>query len=129
MAGKKRYCTYVSLITRDMFSSCKYHVAPVWQTMRNVNKSMSMNKYLILHKSGMLRSLLEFIKGPVVCGSVLKVLNLYGHHGARERPGVTLFLWLWRQELRGQRRVQSVCQQDKLELDLKERRNRWAGRE
>lgn len=55
-----------------------------------------------------------------MCGSILKVLNLYSHHGARERPGVTLFLWLWGQELRGQRRVQRVCQQDKLELDLKD---------
>lgn len=72
----------------------------------------------------MLRSLLEFIKGPVVRGSVLEVLNLYGHHGAGERPGVTLFLRLWWQELRGQWRVQRVCQQHKLELDLKGRKGR-----
>lgn len=64
-------------------------------------------------------ALLEFIQGPVVCGSILQVLDLYSHHGAGERPGVALFLWLLRQELRGQWRVQCVCQQDKLELDLK----------
>lgn len=72
----------------------------------------------------MFRSLLEFIKRPVVCGSVLKVLNLYSHHSAGERPGVTLFLRFWWQELRGQWRVQCVCQQDKLELDLKGDRNK-----
>lgn len=52
-------------------------------------------------------------------GSVLQILNLYGHHSARKRPGVALFLRLRWQELRGQRRVQSVGEQHKLELNLK----------
>lgn len=59
-----------------------------------------------------------------MCRSVFKVLNLHSHHGAGERPGAVLFLWLWGQKLRGQWRVQRVCQQDKLELNLKERRGR-----
>lgn len=65
-----------------------------------------------------MEALLEFFKGPVVRGSILQVLNLYSDHGARERPRVTIFLWLWGKELRGQWRVWCVCQQDKLELDL-----------
>lgn len=66
----------------------------------------------------MVVALLEFLKGPVVRGSILQVLNLYSHHCARERPGVALLLWLWGLQLRGQWRVERVCQQDKLELDL-----------
>lgn len=67
----------------------------------------------------MLLWLLEFVEGPVVCSSIFKVLNLYSHHGAGERPDIVLFLWFWGQELRGQWRIQRVCQQHKLELNLK----------
>lgn len=65
--------------------------------------------------------LLEFIKGPVVCGAVLEVLNLDSDNGSGERSGVTVFLGFRRQQLRGKWGVQCVCQQHKLELDLKRR--------
>lgn len=51
-------------------------------------------------------------------GSILQVLNLHSHHRSRERPSVVFFLRFWRQQLRGQWRVEGVREQDKLELDL-----------
>lgn len=61
-------------------------------------------------------------------GSILQVLNLDSHHSAGERPCVTLLLWLRGLELRGQRRVQRVCQEDKLELNLKSVGERRGGK-
>lgn len=66
----------------------------------------------------MTSSLLELSQRPVVRSSIFEVLDLYSHYGTRERPGVTLLLWLGRQKLRGKWGVQRVRQQHKLELDL-----------
>lgn len=68
--------------------------------------------------------LLEFLQRPVVSGSILQVLDLHSHHGTRERPGVTLLLWLRRQKLRRKWGVQRVCQKHKLELDLHRQREK-----
>ena len=49
---------------------------------------------------------------------VLLVLHLDGHDGAREVPRLAVLLGLGGQQVLGQRGVQRVRQQDKLELDL-----------
>lgn len=70
----------------------------------------------------MVSGLLELLQRPVVSGSIFQVLDLHSHHGTRERPGVTFFLWLGRQKLRGEWGVQRVRQKNKLELDLQRKR-------
>lgn len=60
----------------------------------------------------------EFLQSPVVCGSVLLILNLDSYDGSGERSPLPLFGHAGGQQIRGQRRVESVCQQHKLELHL-----------
>ena len=58
----------------------------------------------------------EFLQRPVMRGAILGILDLDSDDGFRERPaGVAA---LGRQQVRGQRGVESVRQQHKLELDL-----------
>lgn len=61
---------------------------------------------------------LKFLQGPVVRGTILQILHLHGHHGAREGPREALLLGVGRQQLGGERRVQRVRQQHELELHL-----------
>lgn len=54
-----------------------------------------------------------------MCCSVLEVLHLHSHHGAREGPALAALVGLGLgQQLRRQRRVQGVREQHKLELHL-----------
>lgn len=53
-----------------------------------------------------------------MCGSVLLILDFNGHDGSGERSSLPLFGHTGGQQVRGQRRVESVRQQDELELHL-----------
>lgn len=53
-----------------------------------------------------------------MCGSILLVLHLHSHDGAREVSLLSVLGGLWGQQVWRQRRVQGVCEQNKLELDL-----------
>lgn len=60
----------------------------------------------------------QFFQSPVMCGSVLLILHFDGHYRPRERSPLSLFSLTGRQQVRGQRRIERVCQEDKLELHL-----------
>lgn len=60
----------------------------------------------------------EFLQSPVMCGSVLLILHFNGYDGSGERSSLPLFGHAGGQQIGGQRRVESVCQQDELELHL-----------
>lgn len=64
-----------------------------------------------------------------MCGSVLRVLDFHGHDGTRNGSLLVILLVLFlvqqRQEVRRQRRVESVGEQRKLELNLRGQRGRW----
>ena len=73
----------------------------------------------------------ELLQRPVVGGPVLLVLDLHGHDGAREGASLPVFGGLWGQQVRRQRGVERVGEEDKLELDLwwagDDRRQPWVG--
>ncbi len=50
----------------------------------------------------------EFVQGPVVCGTIFLVLNLYCYDGAREQPFLPVFGYAGGQEVRRQWGVQCV---------------------
>ena len=65
----------------------------------------------------------EFLQSPVMCGSVLLILHFNGNDGSREGSSLPLFGHTGWQQVGGQGRVESVGQQDELELHL------WTTRE
>lgn len=60
-----------------------------------------------------------------MCCPVLLVLHLHSHNGAGERPLLPVLGSIGGQQVRRERRVQRVCEEHKLELDLE--RGRGAG--
>lgn len=59
----------------------------------------------------------EFLKTPIMSGSILQVLNLDSHNGLGEW---TVFIPILRgHQVRGEWGVESVSEQHKLELDLR----------
>lgn len=60
----------------------------------------------------------EFFQGPVMRGAVLLILHLHGDDGSGERSPLPLFGHTGGQQVRRQRRVEGVGQQDELELHL-----------
>lgn len=70
----------------------------------------------------------EFLQGPVMRGSVLLILYFNSNDGSRERSSLPLFGHTGWQQVGGQGRVESVGQQDELELHLwtsRETRREW----
>lgn len=65
----------------------------------------------------------ELLQSPVVCGSVLLILHFNSDDGLGERSSLPLFGYARGQQVGGQRRVQSVRQQDELELNLRTRQD------
>lgn len=63
----------------------------------------------------------ELLQRPVVGGPILLVLDLHGHNGAGEGTSLPVFGGLWGQQIRWQRGVESVREEDELELDLQQR--------
>lgn len=51
-------------------------------------------------------------------GSILLILHFHGYDSSRERPPLPLCVVAVREQIGRQRRIKSVCQQDKLELHL-----------
>lgn len=60
----------------------------------------------------------QFFQSPVMCGSILLILDFDGYNRPRERPPLSLFSLTGGQQVRGQRRVERVRQEDELELNL-----------
>lgn len=69
----------------------------------------------------------ELLQRPVVGGPILLVLHLHSHDGAGEGPCLPFLGGLRRQQVRGQWRVEGVCEEDELELHLQGREQQWAG--
>lgn len=60
----------------------------------------------------------QFLQCPVMGCSILLVLHLYRHDGPGERTFLAVFGSIRRKQIRRQRRIQSVCEEYKLKLDL-----------
>lgn len=61
----------------------------------------------------------EFLQSPVVCGSIFLILHFNSDNSLRERPPFSLVSHAGGQQVRRQRRIKSVRQEDKLELHLR----------
>lgn len=60
----------------------------------------------------------EFLQSPVMRGSILLILDFHGYDGLGERSSLPLLGHAGGQQVRRQWRVESVGQEDKLELHL-----------
>lgn len=67
----------------------------------------------------------QLFQRPVMGGTIFLVLDLHSHNGAREVPNLTILTGLQGQQVWRQWRVEGVCEQHKLELDLLMQTNHW----